>query len=210
VPSIPVVSSIPHTYAISIPSHSVSQSQSVSVNTGRILGSPGISQPGSLGFILIGTVRPRMDGNMGGSITRYPEFWGKGDEDVEKHWFLCEAIWRSRGTLDANKLVEFQTTLRGHALKWYMKAIELGVQGQDFTLAQVCLKFIVEFKLPQSEQQALSELQEIQQREGESSWEYSQKFKDVIGRLAHPIHEDHQREWYIQGLLPLTRIPLTQ
>jgi hypothetical protein len=151
-----------------------------------------------------------MDGNMGGSIARYPKFWGKGDEDVEKHWFLCEAIWRSRGTLDANKLVEFQTTLRGRALKWYMKAIEPGVQGQAFTLAQVCLKFIAEFKLPQSEKQALSELREIQQREGESSWEYSQKFKDAIGRLAHPIHEDHQREWYIQGLLPLMRIPLTQ
>jgi hypothetical protein len=91
-----------------------------------------------------------------------------------------------------------------------MKAIEPGVQGQDFTLAQVRLKFIVEFKLPQSEKQALSELWEIQQREGESAWEYSQKFKDVIGRLVHPIHEDHQREWYIQGLLPLMRIPLTQ
>jgi hypothetical protein len=83
-----------------------------------------------------------------------------------------------------------------------MKAIEPGLQGQAFTLGQVRLNFIVEFKLPQSEQQALSELQEIQQREGESSWEYSQKFKDSIGRLAHPIHEDHQREWYIQGLDP--------
>ena len=28
--------------------------------------------------------------------------------------------------------------------------------------------------------------------------------------LAHPIHEEHQREWYIQGLLPLTRILLMQ
>jgi hypothetical protein len=53
-------------------------------------------------------------------------------------------------------------------------------------------------------------LHEIQQREGESAWEYSQKFKDAIGRLAHPIHEEHQREWYIQGFLPLTWIPLTQ
>jgi hypothetical protein len=34
----------------------------------------------------------------------------------------------------------------------------------------------------------LFELHEIQQREGESAWEYRQKFKDVIGRLAHPIH----------------------
>jgi hypothetical protein len=42
------------------------------------------------------------------------------------------------------------------------------------------------------------------------TWEYRQKFKYAIGRLVHPIHEEHQREWYIQGLLPLTRIPLMQ
>jgi hypothetical protein len=53
-------------------------------------------------------------------------------------------------------------------------------------------------------------LRKIQQREGESSWEYSHKFKYSIGRLVHPIHEEHQRKWYIQGLLPLTRIMLTQ
>jgi hypothetical protein len=85
-----------------------------------------------------------------------------------------------------------------------------GMQGQVFTLVQVWTRFIAEFKLPQSEKQALSELREIQQWEGESAWEYSQKFKDAIGRLAHPIHEEHQREWYIQGLLPLTQILLTQ
>jgi hypothetical protein len=77
----------------------------------------------------------------------------------------------------------------GHALKWYMKATQPGVQGRAFTLDQVRQKFIVEFKLPQSEHQALSELCEIQQREGEPTWEYSQKFKDDIGILAHPIHE---------------------
>jgi hypothetical protein len=83
------------------------------MNTGRLLGSHGRSQLGPLGFIFVGEVRLEMAGKVGGSITRYPKLWGKGDEDVEKHWFLCEAIWRSRGTLDANKLVEFQTTLRG-------------------------------------------------------------------------------------------------
>jgi hypothetical protein len=40
--------------------------------------------------------------------------------------------------------------------------------------------------------------------------EYRQEFKYAIWRLAHPIHEEHQREWCIQGLLPLTQIPLTQ
>jgi hypothetical protein len=42
-----------------------------------------------------------------------------------------------------------------------MKAIELGVpgvQGQEFTLEKVRIKFIAEFKIPQSERQALSEL----------------------------------------------------
>jgi hypothetical protein len=94
-----------------------------------------------------------------------------------------------------------------------MKIIEprvTGMQGQAFTLGQVRMRFIAEFKLPQSEQQAMSELHEIQQREGESAWEYNQKFKYAIGRLAHPIHEEHQREWYIQGFSPLTQIPLTQ
>jgi hypothetical protein len=166
-----------------------------------------------LGFILVGAVRSTMDGNARGLIARYPEFWGKGDEDVEKKWFLCESIWRSRGTLDVNKLVEFQTTLKGHALKWYMKAIEPGVpevQCQVFTLEQVQTKLIAEFKLPQSEQQAMSELRQIQQREGESTWEYIHKFKYAIGRLMHPIHEEHQREWYIHRLLPLKWIPLMQ
>jgi len=56
----------------------------------------------------------------------------------------------------------------------------------------------------------MSELREIHQREGESAWEYSQKFKNAIGRLAHTIHEEHQREWYIKGFLPMTQILLMQ
>jgi hypothetical protein len=101
-----VNSTIP-TYVISIPSQSFSHNQTVSVNARRILESPGVSQPGPLVFIIIGTIRPTMDVHMGGSITRYLEFWGKGEEYVEQHWFLSKAIWMSRGTLDENKLVEF-------------------------------------------------------------------------------------------------------
>jgi hypothetical protein len=107
VSSIRVVNYIIPYYDIHVPLHSVTQPQPGSANTGRILGFPGRSQPGLLGFILVGSTRSEMAGNAGGSIARYLEFWGKGNEDVEKHWFLCEAIWRSRGTLDANKLVDF-------------------------------------------------------------------------------------------------------
>jgi hypothetical protein len=51
-----------------------------------------ISQPGPSGFILKGSLSSLMASQHVGSLTQYPEFWGKGDEDVEQHWFLCEAI----------------------------------------------------------------------------------------------------------------------
>jgi hypothetical protein len=60
----------------------------------------------------------------------------------------------------------------------------------SFTASQK--KIIIEFKIPQSKQQAHSELWEIKQRDGESSWKYNQIFKYVIGKLANPIHEYHQ------------------
>jgi hypothetical protein len=56
-------------YAIHVSVQPVSKSQLVSANTGRILGSPGRSQPRPLGFIFIGVVRSTMVGNMGGFIT---------------------------------------------------------------------------------------------------------------------------------------------
>jgi hypothetical protein len=107
VSSIQAVSLILPSHASSIPVQLITQSQLGSASTGRILGSPGRSQARPLGFILIGTTRSTMASHMGGSISRYPKFLVKGDEDVEKHWFLCEEIWRSRGTPDVNKLVEF-------------------------------------------------------------------------------------------------------
>ena len=92
VPSIQMVSSILPSHASSIPIQLVNQSQLGSASTERILGSPGRSQEGPLGFILIRTKILAMVGHVGGSIARYSEFVGKGDEDIEQHWFLREAI----------------------------------------------------------------------------------------------------------------------
>ena len=36
------------------------------------------------------------------------------------------------------------------------------------------------------------------------------RFKDAIGKLSYPIDMNHQRDWFIKALLPLTRTPLTQ
>jgi hypothetical protein len=89
---IQVVSSILPSHASIVPVQLVSQSQPGSANTGRILGSPSRSQAGPLGFILIRTTRSTMVVHAEGSISQYPEYWGKEDEDVEHHWFLCEEI----------------------------------------------------------------------------------------------------------------------
>ena len=99
--------------------------------------------------------------NMAGSFTRYPEFSGQGNDDVEQHWYLCEAIWRARQTPDAGKLIEFQTTLRERALQWFIKWSEA---HPNLIIADVKRDFVREFKLPQMDQQGLSELWEIKQK----------------------------------------------
>ena len=36
------------------------------------------------------------------------------------------------------------------------------------------------------------------------------QFKDAIVKLNYSIDPNHQRDWFIKALLPLTRTPLTQ
>ena len=81
-----------------------------------------------------------MAGTSGGSL---PTFQGKGEEDAEQHWFLCEAIWRAaKGTTDANKLVEFQKTLWGRALQCYIKSVHCPRGGVAPTLDDVQQKLL--------------------------------------------------------------------
>ena len=123
-----------------------------------------VTQPGPGGFILVNP--PQV--NMAGYFTQYPEFSGRGNDDVEQHWYLCEEIWRARQTLDAGKLIEFQTTLRERALRWFIKWSEA---HPNPVIVDVKWDFVQEFKFPQTDQQGLSELWEIKQKEGETSWE---------------------------------------
>ena len=37
-----------------------------------------------------------------------------------------------------------------------------------------------------------------------------QRFKDAITKLSYTMDQNHQRDWFIKALLPLTRTPLTQ
>lgn len=50
-------------------------------------------------------------------------------------------------------------------------------------LTEVQKLWIEEFQLPKLEQQGIAEMKEIQQYEGESAWEYAQRFRDVMSSL---------------------------
>lgn len=67
-----------------------------------------------------------------------------------------------------------------------------------------------ELKVPQTDQQGLSELWEIKYREGDTAWELMQRFKDAISKLGYTLDPNHQRDWFIKALFLLTRTLLTQ
>ena len=55
---------------------------------------------------------------------RLPIFRGDGSEDPDQHWFLCEDIWSIKQVNDEDvKRDQFSTTLRDHALIWYMNFV---------------------------------------------------------------------------------------
>jgi hypothetical protein len=91
---------------------------------------------------------------------RLPIFRGDGSEDPDQHWFLCEDIWNIKNVTDeALKRTQFSTTLRDHALSWYMKLVQ-GL-AQPKPLNQIKNTLITEFKKPKSESQCITEMKEI-------------------------------------------------
>jgi hypothetical protein len=140
---------------------------------------------------------------------RLPIFRGDGSEDPDQHWFLCEAIWNIKNVTDeAVKRTQFSTTLRDHALSWYMKLVQ-GL-AQPKPLNQIKNALIAEFKKPKSESQCITELKEIKQKVAEPVWEFDQRFKTLTGRLTFQIPDEQNKEWFIAALLPHIRVPLMQ
>jgi hypothetical protein len=53
---------------------------------------------------------------------RLPMFHGMGKDNVEKHWFRCEAIWYlKRITNKESRISQLETSFRDKSLTWYMK-----------------------------------------------------------------------------------------
>jgi hypothetical protein len=132
-------------------------------------------------------------------------------EDPEQHLFVCDMIWTVKNVQDeAMKIVQLAMMFRGHALLWYMKYQTTTPTGQSRTLAEIGQALLKEFWKLKSESQYITELKEIKQVQNETVWDYDQRFKDVMGRLTFHIPDEQHREWFIAGLLPHIRCPLTQ
>lgn len=97
--------------------------------------------------------------------------------------------------------------LRERALHWFIKWAE---QNQNPTVNDIKRGFLQEFKVPQTNQQGLSELWETKHKEGKTAWELMQRFKNSIVKLSYTLDPNHQRDWFIKSPLPLTKKSLTQ
>jgi hypothetical protein len=91
---------------------------------------------------------------------RLTTFRGDGSEDLDHHWFLCEAAWNIKNITDeAVKHAQFSTNLRDHTLIWYMKFVK-GI-AQPKPLNEIKNALIIEFKKPKLDSQCITKLKEI-------------------------------------------------
>ena len=138
---------------------------------------------------------------------KLPVFKGTGSEDPEQFWFLCKAVWTAKNILDQDvRRAQLVTSFRDRALTWFMKFSST----QNYVLADIKKSMINEFKKPKSELQCITELKEIQQRRGESVWDFDQRFKVLLDQVSFTIGPAQHKEWFISSLLPHIRIPLMQ
>ena len=89
---------------------------------------------------------------MAGDEMKLPIFNGNGTDDPDQYWFLCEAIWTARQTIDDDvKKIQLATTLRGRALEWFMRFTWVPQGGIAKTLDEIIKGLFEEFKKSKSE-----------------------------------------------------------
>ena len=132
-------------------------------------------------------------------------FKGTGSEDPEQFWFLCEAVWTAKSIIDENtRRAQLITSFRDQDFTWFMKFSST----QNYILADIKKSMIKEFNKPKSESQCITELKEIQQKIGESVWDFDQRFKVLLDQVSFTIGPEQHKEWFIAALLPHIRTPL--
>jgi hypothetical protein len=132
-----------------------------------------------------------------------PEFQGVGLEGLEQHLFVCKTIWVANNVqYDVVKIMQLETTFKGHALVWYMELYSTMPIVKSKTLQKIRQTLLKEFNKPKFESQYITELKEIKHVQTKSVWDYDQCFKDLMGRLTFQILDQQHQEWFIAVLLP--------
>ena len=148
---------------------------------------------------------------MAGEKMKLPIFHGNGIEDPQQYWFLCEAIWTARQTIDDDvKKRQLETTLRGCALEWLMRFMWVPQGGTMKRLDEIRMGLFKEFKKLKSKAQYITELKEIKQFPNETIWDFDQRFKTLMARVSFQMSDVQQKEWFIAMLVPHIRQPLMQ
>ena len=112
---------------------------------------------------------------MVGDDAKLPLFHGNETEGPEQYWFLCEAVWTVKQTTnDDFKRGLLAMNLRGHALDWFMKFVQVPMQAPIKTLDEVRKGLIEEFRKPKSNAQYIIEMKEIKQYPNEIVWDFDQ------------------------------------
>ena len=136
-------------------------------------------------------------------------FNGNCTNDLEQYWFLCEAIWTARQTTDDDvKKSQLATTLRGHALEWFMRFTWVPQGGTAKTLDNIRIGLFEEFKKLKSEAQYITELKEIKKFPNEAIWDFDQRFKTLMDRASFQMSDVQHKEWFIMALISHIGQPL--
>ena len=144
-----------------------------------------------------------------GDDIKLPIFPGTSVDDLDHHFFLCEAVWNIKKVQnDDIKKAQLTTTFRDKALTWFMK-FSTSTQ-QPKTIKEIKDELKKEFKKPKSESQCITELKEIKQMLHESVWDFDQRFKTLLGQVNFEFPLQQHQEWFIAALLPHIQLPLVQ
>ena len=143
---------------------------------------------------------------MVGNEMKLPIFHGNDIEDLEQYWFLCEVIWTARQTVDDDvKKSQLATTLKGRALEWFMRFMQVPQGGTTETLDEIQTGLFKEFKKLKFEAQYITKLKEIKQFPNETIWDFDQRFKTLMARVSFQMSDVQHKEWFITMIFPHIR-----
>ena len=141
--------------------------------------------------------------SMVGADIRLPTFNGNIIEYSEQHWFLYEVVWMVRLVHNTYiRKAQMITTLRGHALDWFMNFCAASAGTPQNTLDEIRATMIPKFRKPKSESQCITEIKEINKALVESVWDFDQRFKTLMAKVSFKMPDVQHKECFIAALFP--------